>query len=135
VIRIYVFTIEPPKHVDVMVAGPLMVKQLDRMAAQSRELLEASVEVADEGKLLVKIMYQARDAWYIHKRIKFPLVAALNKGGLKMNDVKSTQVIVPENGRNRPAPRVPPPALGMSIDTGWVDEVSPVRPEEPAPGR
>lgn len=108
-IRIYTFTIQPPEDVDPMVAGPLMTKQLDRAAANSRELLESTVEVTDDGKIIVTMMYQARDAWYIHKRIKFPLVSALRRGGLKMQHVKTTQIGTPISGRDRPTPRVPPP--------------------------
>lgn len=112
-IRLYTFTVQPPKHVDIMTAGPLITKQLDRMAAQSKELLEATVEATEDGDLLISILYQARDAWYIHKKIKFPLVAALHKGNLKMEHVKSTQVSIPANGRDRPTPRVPPPPLDI----------------------
>lgn len=133
-IRVYTFTIEPPPHVDPLVAGPLMTKQLDRMAAQSKELLEAEIEVTADKKIVLRVIYQARDAWYIHKKIKFPLVAALRKGNLRMDHVKATQIAAPVSGRDRPTPRVPPPALGLPIDHSWVDEVSPMRPEEPAPG-
>lgn len=110
-IRIYTFTIEPPEDVDPAVAGPLMAKQLDRMIAQSKELLEADVELADDGRLIMSMMFQGRDRWYIHKKIKYPLVAALLKGQMSMKHVKATQVSAPPSGRDRPAPRVPPPAL------------------------
>jgi hypothetical protein len=108
-IRIYTFTIEPPADVDPQVAGPLMTKQLDRMAAHSKELLEAEVELLDDGRLMMRMMFQGRDLWYIQKRIKYPLVAALLKGKMSMKHVKSTQVSAPPSGRDRPAPRIPPP--------------------------
>jgi len=123
-IRIYTFTIRPPEGVDPMVAGPLMTKQLDRMAAQSKELLEATVEATENGELIVTMLYQARDAWYIHKKIKFPLVAALRRGGLKMEHVKATQISAPVSGRDRPTPRVPPPPRGIEIDNAWADEIA-----------
>lgn len=126
-IRIYTFTIQPPEHVDAMLAGELMTKQLDRMAAQSKELLESVIELTEEGKLVVTITFQGRDRWYIHKKIKFPLVAALRRANLKMEHIKSTQVSVPLSGRDRPTPRVPPPPRGMMIDQTWVDEISPMR--------
>lgn len=107
-IRIYVFTVEPPDGVDPLVAGPLMTKQLDRMAAQSRELLESVVEASDDGKLIVRMLFQGRDQWYIQKRIKYPLVAALRRGGLRIEHVKATQISAPPSGRDRPAVRVPP---------------------------
>jgi hypothetical protein len=57
----------------------------------------------------VSLTYQGRDRWYIHKKIKFPLVAALRRVGMKVEHVKSTQVSVPVSGRDRPTPRMPPP--------------------------
>lgn len=108
-IRVYTFTIVPPKHIDATMAGELMTRQLDRMAAQSKELLESVIELTEEGKLILTITYQARDAWYIHKKIKFPLVAALRRGNLKMEHVRSTQISAPVSGRDRPAPPPPPP--------------------------
>lgn len=114
-IRIYTFTIHPPSDVDPVTAGELMTVQLDRMAAQSKELLESVIELTSDGKLVLTITYQARDAWYIHKKIKFPLVAALRRAGLKMEHVRSTQVTAPVSGRDRPTPRVPPP------DHSWIE--------------
>lgn len=107
-IRIYTFNIEPPGHVDPVEAGELMTKQLDRMAATNPDLVEALVELNEDNKLILTITFQARDAWYIHRKIKFPLVAALRKANLKMEHVRSTQISVPVSGRDRPTPRVPP---------------------------
>lgn len=107
-IRIYTFTIVPPKGTDLVVAGQLMTKQLDRMMAQSRDIVEADVEATETGEILLRIMYQARDAWYIHKKIKFPLVAALRRANLKMEHLKATQVTAPVSGRERPAAKVAP---------------------------
>jgi hypothetical protein len=60
---------------------------------------------------LLTMLYQARDAWYIHKKIKFPLVAALRRANLRIEHVRSTQVSAPVSGRDRPTPRVPPPPI------------------------
>jgi hypothetical protein len=110
VIRIYTFTVQPPPDFDVLAAGKLMTRYLDQVAARSKELLEAVIEATEDGRLVLTLTYQARDQWYIHKKIKFPLVAALRRVGLTMEHVKSTQVSAPTSGRDRPAARMPPPA-------------------------
>lgn len=107
-IRIYTFTIQPPAGTDLVLAGELMTKQLDRMAAVNPDLVESYLELTEDDKLVLTITFQARDAWYIHRKIKFPLVAALRKANLKMEHVRSTQIQRPISGRDRPAPRVPP---------------------------
>ena|SRR5688500_3247212 len=107
-IRIYTFTIEPPARTDLVTAGELMTKQLDRMAATNPDLVESDLELTEDNKFILTITFQARDAWYIHRKIKFPLVAALRKANLKMEHVRSTQISVPVSGRDRPTPRVPP---------------------------
>ena len=107
-IRIYTFTVEPPAHVDLTTAATTIAQHLTAISANSKELLEAGVEVVGE-QVVMTMTYQGRDRWYIHKKIKFPLVATLRKADMKMEHVRSTQISVPESGRDRPTPRVPPP--------------------------
>lgn len=106
-IRIYTFTVAPPEGNAAELAEKID-QFLTRVSDTSKELLEAQVEVVGE-RFVIVMTYQGRDQWYILKKIKFPLVAALRKVGLKMENVKSTQVSAPISGRDRPTPRIPPP--------------------------
>lgn len=106
-IRIYTFTIAPPEG-NATELAPEVYQFLAEISGKSRELLEAEVEVVGD-RFVIVMTFQGRDQWYILKKIKYPLVAALRKVGLKMEHVKSTQISAPVSGRDRPAPRVPPP--------------------------
>lgn len=106
-IRVYTFTVVPPEG-NAAELAPEVDKFLTGISNGSKELLEAQIEVIDD-RFVIVMTYQGRDQWYILKKIKFPLVAALRRVGLKIEHVKSTQMSAPISGRDRPAPRVPPP--------------------------
>lgn len=106
-IRIYTFTIAPPES-NAAELAPEVYQFLAEISGKSKELLEAEVEVVGD-RFVIVMTFQGRDQWYILKKIKYPLVAALRKVGLKMEHVKSTQISAPVSGRDRPTPRVPPP--------------------------
>jgi hypothetical protein len=114
-IRVYTFTFTTPDGMDVAQAGQLITKQLDRMAAQSESLVKAQVH-AEPPELVLRMWFQGADRWRIQQRIKYPLVAAIRKGGLSMEQLKSTQIDIPANGRDKPTPRVPPPARWAPVD-------------------
>lgn len=118
-IRIYTFTLQPPEGFDFVTAGELMTKQLNRMAAQSDAIVKAEVH-AEPPNVILKMWFQGADRWRIQQRIKYPLVAAIRKAGLKMEHLKSTQIDIPVDGSKLRVPRVPPPARWAPQD--WYNE-------------
>lgn len=111
-IQVYTYTVQLPEGRDPGEAVTTLQVNLDRMASRDPHLVraEAEAQVQPERLLFLRVWFQDNDRWYIQKKIKFPVVAALRKVGLGLKDIRSTQVETPPDGRIQRTPRKPPPA-------------------------
>lgn len=121
-IQVYTYTVALPEDRDPQEVLTVLNTNLERMVSRDAHLVKAEVEVQVYPAKLVflKIWFQDSDRWYIQKKIKFPVVAALRKVGLNLKDVRSTQVETPPDGRIQRTPRKPPPARWGPQD--WYSE-------------
>lgn len=107
-IQIYTYTLTPPEGSNPREVQATLQTVVERMVARSDWMIKVETDVAAD-LLYLKLWFKGSDRWYIQKRIKFPVTAALRKAGMTMANIRTTQVETPLDGRVLRTPRKPPP--------------------------
>lgn len=95
--RIYTYRLSPPADPTKAIEG--MRKMADLLAAHNKWITKCDMRV-DGTEIILELTAQGHDQWWIKKRIIYPLVAVLTRGGMKVQHARLIAVERPTDKRS-----------------------------------